>query len=319
MKETLALLLGFSLLVCSGRLFYRGCTVLCGRLIGSEKEAGPVAVVLTGFTLCTLFLLLIFGYTGLMVGQPLSVGSLLLSVLLILLVDNGLIFAGYLYSQHRNRRNLSDQLMIQKQQAEVSYYRALEEQYDRQRVLIHDIRGHLDAIRSLAEAGKDQEAVRYIKELEASPALQNKVRICGSYILDVILCRYKEVCQAKQIRFHVDVRSGSVDMLSQSDMTALFGNLLENAVEAAEGAEESYIELSVETKSENVFQLTMVNSCRQPPKTDSAGNFVTGKQDRERHGLGLKSIRNVTEKHNGIIRQYYEEENRLFHTIILMK
>lgn len=319
MKETLALLLGFSLLVFGGRFLYLGCARVCGRLMGSAKEARPIALVLTGFTLCTLFLLLIFGYTALMIQQRLSIGSLLLAVLLILLADDVLIFLGYLYSQRRNRLNLSDQLMLQKQQAQVSYYRALEEQYDRQRVLIHDIRKHLGVIRSLAEAGEGQEAARYIKELEASPALQNKVRICGSYILDVILCRYKEICQAKDIRFHVDVRSGSADMLSQSDLTALFGNLLENAVEAAEGAEEGFIELNVELKPEKLFQLTMVNSCAAPPKTDSAGRFVTGKEDRERHGLGLKSIRNVTEKYSGTIRQYYEEESRLFHTIILMK
>ena len=319
MKETFALLMGFSLLAGSGRFLYRGCTYLCSRLLGSTKEASPIAMVLTGFTLCTLFLFLIFGYTVLIVGQPLSIGSLLLSILLILLVDNILIFAGYLHSQRQNRLNISDQLVFQKQQTEVNYYRTLEEQYDRQRVLIHDIRRHLGAIRSLAEAGNGQEVARYVKELEDSPALQHKVRICGNHILDVILCRYEEICQSKEIRFHVDIRSGSVEMLNQSDLTSLFGNLLENAVEAAEGVENGYIDLFVEPRPEQVFQLTMVNSCNVPPKTDSTGKFITAKQNREYHGLGLKSVRNVTEKYSGALRQYYEEESKLFHTIILMK
>ena len=158
-----------------------------------------------------------------------------------------------------------------------------------------------------------------MRELEASPALQNKVRICGNRILDVILRRYGEICQEKGIGFQADVRDKSVDFLEPGDMTALFGNLLENAVEAAEGVRDAYLELMVDARPGNLLVLTLVNSCGEAPRSDGRGGFLTRKAPGAGHGTGMKSIRDTVEKYGGTIRQYYDEEERLFHTVILLK
>ena len=323
MRETIVLLIGFVLLAFGGRLLYRFYFQMCGRLTradaGFPQDHGPVAMVLTGVSLFTIFILLIMVYTAVVLELPLRTGSVLLAGLLMLAGDDILIFAGWQYSRRKSRQSLAEELMLQRRQTEVDYYKALEEQYDRQRVLIHDIRKHLETIRDLGEEGLDEPIVRYVRELEASPALQNKVRICGNRILDVILRRYGEICQEKGIDFFMDVRDKSVDFLESSDMTALFANLLENAVEAAEGAAKAYLELMVDAKPGSLLVLTLVNSCREPPKSDGRGGFLTRKAPGSGHGTGMKSIRDTVEKYGGTIRQYYEEEGRLFHTVILLK
>ena len=321
MKETIALVLGFFVLAGSGRLFYLGYSRVCTRLqrggAEEEKSAAPIAMVLTGFSLVTIFVLLIMVYTSLVTGIRLSMGSVVLAGLLLLVLNNLLLLLGYRYSRQIDRQNLSDQLMLQKRQNEVEYYKALEEQYDSQRVLIHDIRKHLAALRDLA--GEQGEAARYITELERSPALQNRVRFCGSPILDVILSRYGKLCQESGVGFLVDVRSHSVDHLEQSDVTALFGNLLENAVEAAEGGERPYLELLVDTRPGGALLISLVNTCVSPPESDGKGGFLTRKPHRERHGIGLRSIAHTVKRHNGTLRQYYEEETGLFHTVVLLR
>lgn len=321
MIETLFLLLGFFALALCGKLLYMGYSRLCARLAKTGpffQDANPAAVLLTGFSLCTLFILFIMGYTVAVLHLPLTLGSVLLAGLLILAFDNLLLFVGYHINQQLNSRTLSDHLLRQKQQTEVDYYKALEEQYDHQRVLIHDIRKHLAAIRDLADQEDSPAIGRYVRELEASPALQNKVRICGNHILDVVLCRYREVCQNKGVAFSADVREGSVDFLEQIDITALFGNLLENAVEAAQGAQDPFLELLVGVRPGSSLLITLVNRCAQAPESDGAGGFLTWKPRKERHGLGIKSVRSTVKKYGGTLRQYYDADTQLFHTVILI-
>ncbi len=321
MKETFSLALGFLGLALCGWLLYKGYSRLCARLAKTGRffqDAAPAAAMLTGFSLCTLFMLFTMGYSVAVVGLPLTLGSVLLAGVLVLAVDNLLIFLGYHINQELNHRDLDHQLLRQKRRTEADYYAALEEQYDRQRVLIHDIRKHLSAIRDLAAEGDSQAIARYVAQLEDSPALRRKARVCGNHLLDVVLCRCQEVCQSQGIAFAADVREGAADFLEQADITALFGNLLENAIEAAAGAPTAYIELSAGARPGGSLLVTLVNTCAHPPESDGAGGFLTRKAQRGQHGLGLKSVKAVVQKHGGSLRQYYEEGAGLFHTVVLL-
>ncbi len=136
----------------------------------------------------------------------------------------------------RTNKNYRAFLLLQhKSPADEEYYTALQEQYDSQRVLIHDIRHHLEVIKEMTEKGDLSAAVQYVGDVEKLPALQKQIRYCTNSILNAIVVRYQEVCRKKGIDFTVDIRHASLDFLESVDMTVLFGNLLENAVEAAEG------------------------------------------------------------------------------------
>ncbi|WP_322168914.1 sensor histidine kinase [Acutalibacter caecimuris] len=321
MTETLYLLMGFFALALAGRLLYVGYTALLARLAkaGAPLQGRAIPALLTGFSLCTLFILFMMGFCVAVAGFPLTLGSALLAGLLILLFNNLLLFVGYQVNRQMYRRSLDQQLMRQKQRTEAGYYQALEEQYDRQRVLIHDIRKHLAALRDLADRADNQGVARYVAQLEASPALQRKARICGNHLLDVVLCRCQEVCEGKGVAFTADVREGAADFMEQADITALFGNLLENAVEAATGSPGGYIELLADARPGSALTVTLVNTCTLPPEPDGKGGFLSRKAQKEQHGLGLKSIRSAIQKYSGSLRQYYEAETGLFHTIVLLQ
>ncbi len=320
MIETLYLVLGFFALALIGRLLYTGYTAACTRLAKAWAlpQSNAAAALLTGFSLCTLFILFIMGYSVAVVGLPLTLGSVLLAGVLILLVDNLLLFAGYFIYRQLNQQAVSEELMRQKQRTEREYYQVLEEQYERQRVLIHDIRKHLAALRDLAGKGDSPSVLGYLEELEASRALQGKARLCRNHTLNVVLCRYQEVCQREGIGFSADVREGAADFLRETDITALFGNLLENAVEAARGSADAYLELRVEPRPGDSLMVTLVNTCALPPESDGRGGFLSRKPQAEQHGLGLRSVRSTLQKYGGSLRQYYEREANLFHTVVLI-
>lgn len=312
----------FSVLSAFSKLLYFMLTKLCTVFIkdkdASRSHAGPVALLLGSFSAVSVFVLVVLIYTATLVELPLGLEVSMLAGAFLLLFSNLLVFAGYQYSQRMDRQYLSLQLMQQKELAAGAYYSALEEQYDQQRILIHDIRKHLDTILGLIKGGSYEEAVTgYVLELQSSPALQNRVRICGNPTLDVILSRYREICQAAGVDFSTDIRSKALERMAPSDITSLFGNLLENAVEAAAGGETPYIQLLADSRSGYSLRISLVNSCQIPPIPDKAGGLLTHKANKGKHGLGLKSIQAVTKKYRGQLQQYYDKEERLFHTLIL--
>lgn len=99
-------------------------------------------------------------------------------------------------------------------------------------------------------------------------------------------------------------------------VTALYGNLLSNAMESADMSKERIIELSI-TKDyvQHTTLVSIENSCDRPPIQDHDGGFFTQKTNGI-HGVGLKSINRIMRKYNGISKAYYNVAEQRFHCII---
>ena len=170
--------------------------------------------------------------------------SMLLTSAILLLVMNFVVFWAYDSNQKFMRNYLMMQSNLREQQAEAEYYRRLAEQTENQKILIHDIKNHLQTIVGLSKDGGESEIHEYVQQLMEMPAMKPAVTYCSQPVLNVILGQYQEICKKKSIQFGVDIRKDSVDYITVDDLTALFGNLLKNAVEAAAGVSEAYISQS---------------------------------------------------------------------------
>lgn len=234
-----------------------------------------------------------------------------------LLMTNILIFAAYQYIQKMNQSYLNLRLQQQKEQADRSYYETLQEQYDGQRVMIHDIRHHLAVIKEMAREQSGAVVEEYITETEQLPALQRRIQYCKDPILNTLLIRYHDLCQQQGISFSVDIRKFAIDEMDSTDITSLFGNLLENALEAAQGAQNPFLEISLDIRElQNVRVLTIVNSCNEIPEILGT-SFISRKRHEEQHGIGLLSVRRIIKKYKGNIEQYFVNDDNTFHTIIV--
>lgn len=318
-QNDLVVLVLFSIL---SKLIFFFCTRLYVYIAkGKETEEPiplPVIALLVLFCISSILVILFLFLLCLWVKTlPTFGGVLMICGGLGLLLVNILLFAGYQYLQRTNKNYRAFLLLQQKSQADEEYYTALQEQYDSQRVLIHDIHHHLEVIKEMTEKGDLSAAVQYIGDVEKLPALQKQIRYCTNSILNAIVVRYWEVCQKKGIDFTVDIRHASLDFLEPVDMTALFGNLLENAVEAAEGAPEPFVEFSVNLREpHNLLLVTIANACRELPVEEGEGMFATGKKEKHRHGIGLQSVRRVLKKYGGQIEFYHTQCPQAFHTLM---
>lgn len=224
----------------------------------------------------------------------------------------------YNRSEKVNRENLSLKLAMQKDEYDAEYYKMLDEQYERQRILVHDVKNHMQAINGLATEGKAEEIQRYIENWGCDKALQKQVRYCHNAILNIIIAEVTHDCSESGIVFNCDIRDKSVDFIDDTDISALFGNLLSNAFEAAKDSEEKLIELYIKIKpDQKTTSIKISNSCKGPPVKNERGLFVSHKEDKEKHGLGQKSIKRIIKKYGGTSETYYDDDEKRFEMLIV--
>lgn len=236
---------------------------------------------------------------------------------LALLFVNLIILVLYNHLQNVSAEYIALQLRIQKEEADTAYYQALQEQSEDQRILIHDIKNHLRTIDALASERKVLEIREYLSRLETSLEPIKNAKICNNPILNLILLRFSEDCQQKHISLQCDIRDNCVSFMDAPSITSLYGNLLSNAVDAANQSSERIVELSVMRNIEQaIIIISVVNSCDLPPIPDTRGRFLTSKRTPGIHGVGLKSIERIVAKHHGASTMYYDPECKRFHHII---
>lgn len=244
------------------------------------------------------------------------VGILMAISVIVLLMVNILVTVVYNHIQKMYNDRLELELIAQKAKMDTENYKILENQYENQRVLIHDIRGHMQVMRGLLESKNYDELENYLLDMERDPALQKIARLCDNTVLNVILVHHASICKSLDIDIDFDIRQHSVDFISAHDITAIFDNLLTNAEEAAKNTSEKYIKLSATQQGETGVLITVINSCNSAPDMDEDGNIKTKKKDKEHHGVGLKSVKQAVQRYHGVSRMYYSNEENRFHSVI---
>ena len=179
---------------------------------------------------------------------------------------------------------------------------------------------HLQSIAILSDKKENDKIAAYIGQLMCSSDLKESARLCDHEMLNAILCRYKRRCDCSRISFHADIRHGTIDFIADNDLTSLFCNLLDNAVEAACGIPDAFIEVNTTRKANTpLIIISVVNSCRRNPFVGSQQSLSTTKHDKRGHGFGIKSIRKTIGNYHGDMQMYYNEDTLTFHTVITLK
>ena len=114
-------------------------------------------------------------------------------------------------------------------------------------------------------------------------------------LLNIILNDKAKTMQRLNVREDMKVGELSLDFMREMDVTALFANLLDNAVAAAAESREKYVRLRV-NRVRQFLSVTLENSCDTAPV--KAGSTFRSRQAGHQ-GLGLKIIRQTVEQYGG--------------------
>lgn len=226
----------------------------------------------------------------------------------------------YYYTQQKSHELINLQIQLQKEYDMAEYYKTLFKQDESQKILIHDIRKHFMSIANLNEQNEQDKIRQYLDTILNSSDLQTSVHISDNELLNYIICHYIQLCKNKNINLKVDVRKKMLQHLDYSELTALFCNLLDNAIEACINIHDSYIDLNITSNEINhITIINIVNTCNTIPTFNKSGMPVSNKNNKLKHGFGLKSVERIINKYNGNIKMYFNNKKMTFHTVITME
>jgi len=235
----------------------------------------------------------------------------------LLLLSNSIVFLIYELTRRTHIQFTQLQLEKQKEKISAEYYELLLKKHADHKILIHDIKRHLQAIQEMAAGAGQHEILQYTAALCGEFGLSDVITYSGNKYADVIIARYVNDCITKGISLETDARGTSLDFMEDMDITALLDNLLENAVEAVAQARHKQISLSFYEQNDNYVVIKTKNSCAQAPRVKN-GKILSTKKDGQAHGIGLKSILRIAAKYNGNVEWRYYDETASFEMIIVV-
>lgn len=183
------------------------------------------------------------------------------------------------------------------------------------RKIYHDLKNHFYALRALPNEESMQE---YLNQLCDSVAPAEQYFNTGNMVLDILLNQKYEICKEKGIRLFSTIVLHDITFLTQTDICSLFGNALDNAIEAAE-------KLPADTEKQiyikggrmgEFLSIRITNPFVGSLQLDSQGIPVTTKKDSESHGIGIYSMLSVLDHYYGQM-TFTEREQTLLLTILI--
>lgn len=226
-------------------------------------------------------------------------------------------FLEYFHRKLEKRDREANQLRLrnqekEKQEEQIKHLWQMNREANRIR---HNMKGKLDIVYQFAEKGEMDSVVYYIdqidREIRDYPELPQDTKNVG---LNAALIKCLRECHDRKIDFRYMV-VGNMSLIDSMDMGILFYNLLSNAIEACEKAEEDReIDLNIWNENDKIYCQLENSICESVLKNNV--HMETTKQDKELHGYGMKSIHEIISRYRGMYNCW--EEEGIFHQEFLL-
>ena len=160
----------------------------------------------------------------------------------------------------------------------------------------HDLKHQLAAM--------DQESRKKLKD-DIRPVIDayDSSFCTGNVALDVVLTRENFNCKEKNVKLTCVANGACLQFISEVDVYSLFGNILDNAIEATEKLEDPEKRvISLTVTQEGYFVNIHAENYYSDKLTFTNGLPETTKLDTVYHGYGLKSIQMLVKKYDGSLK-----------------
>lgn len=177
----------------------------------------------------------------------------------------------------------------------------METSYQEQRKLTHDFRNHLLTIQGLISEGQVGEAGVYLKNLLKEEAVKREVVYTGCTVLDVILNRAYQEASEQAVLMEFDLSKLSHTILSQDDITVIFSNLLDNAIEAASKVKmDKRVIVKINQKQGELLISVRNTTIHADIENMTEIHTQSNKADSYQHGFGLRNALRIVKKYGGV-------------------
>lgn len=178
---------------------------------------------------------------------------------------------------------------------------------------IHDFKQQVYALKKMDKENQDNA----LKDITERIKVFDSSYQTGNDAFDIILTEKKLFAEKENIKLTVIANGKLLNFMEQMDIYILFGNILDNAIEACErlkNDEEKVISLTI--KENAGFIYIEENNYFLGELIKENDKVMTIKKDKEYHGFGLKSIKDIVTRYEGVVT--FNDENHIFNLRILI-
>lgn len=221
-------------------------------------------------------------------------------LLIVLCVVSFIILRRTLYTMIDRRIERFQSELIEKQVQEI------QNMYRQVRGWRHDYRNHIQNMKIQLAEGNYEKLDSYLNELADDLNTVDTVIKTGNVMADAILNSKLSVAEKLNISLNVKANIPTEIPLSDVELCAVMGNLLDNAVEACAKLpeDERFMRIYIGVLKNQLY-LSVQNSAGEIKK--SGGAYLSTKQDSHNHGYGIFRIDRVAKKYGGYVNRQNEE------------
>lgn len=225
-----------------------------------------------------------------------------LIVFIVLFLINILTYYIYQVVQLHSEELLDRELIKQQNDYYKARYEDTQKQWNKLRKIKHDMKNNYVLELGYLEEGKYEELRNFYNEAIGNLDSQEIIIDTGNIGIDSIINYKVELAKELSISVGKEVHVEGEISISNEDLNILLGNLFDNAIEAVSKLEESKRHIFFKLRSDKTAMFFQINnSFNGIMKKNYKNEIITTKEDKESHGLGLKSIKEIVKKYEGKI------------------
>ncbi len=273
------------------------CELLVEKIVNVRQKMEGVRNVSLGLVpLCSIGMLCMMIYTKSSTGTGLviiSAGLIIVNFFNFYLYN---LLSDALFHQYEN------EVLRQEIQGYANQLDIMLQGEEKVKALRHDMKHHMNELKILAVKGENRAIEEYIGDMEEFITNPNEIVSSGNLEIDSVL-NYL-IHRAKEELRTVNVNVRLPKSVSHSfDINVILGNLLENGIEAARQTESKRLDINIELQ-QGFLRIQVENSYNGKTiinREKRLQHLLTTKNASGLHGIGLKNVRKMVEKYDGIM------------------
>ena len=213
----------------------------------------------------------------------------------------------------KNSMEFQIAMMKQQESMQFEHYERQREKYGKSIEVLHDVSKHIRSIEELYQAGVTDKAMEYTRQIGGILKPLVPEEYSDNPMLNILLADRKQAAESMGIRFVVKVESTGLGFIEPVDVTTLFGNLLENAMQAAlKCSGERYIKVHIKNYNE-MLSIRIENSVEKEVRIKNGRPVSTGGRGT---GIGCLNVQRCVEKYGGSV--LYKNGNGKFYSDVIL-
>ena len=216
----------------------------------------------------------------------------------------------------QTREYMEEKARVEVYEMQRKYEKLTTEQLRKLSALRHDFKNHLYIILERVRREEKDEAIDYIEKICQCTEEAESIVMAENEILATILTIKNAVCKSKNIMFEYEINCGKIS-IEDIDLNIVVGNLMDNAIEAAERCDVENRKINFKVKDVKQFlAIECYNTCKEDLKIQE-NKLETTKKDNENHGFGIGNIKETVARYGG--RLEFKCEKGIFSVKIMME